>query len=452
MKNKRSALGSPTRRRFLGRSLGGATALLASGAANLPLVTNAASAATSANEAVAANARFNGITLRYWDFLDPKVPGSRSDALRQIQDNFTKRTGAALNVEVMPYVQIEPNMIQAAATGRTPDVVRISVRALGLHVAAKTIRPLNDLAGGMSHDDWLLPWDTHVWNGQKMGIPIDNRATVLVYRKDYLDKAGVRVPASLDELGKTAAVLTQGRVMGFMWGLSKANRAAAFEEVFLALYWSAGGGDPFENGKASFNSAAGAKVFQWLRDMMDKYHGLPREAVSYDYEKMVDAMKSGVAAMAMFGTHRVVTTRQGGKLGENLQTGPVPGFDSSKPAPANTSGWVYAIGKDSKNPQAAWAFIEHAVSQESQVINARLGGEVPSRKSTYDDPWFKTPEAAELLSWKRYITEHGRALKYPEKYLDGMEYLADEAAAVLLTNKPIQQALDDAARKYNAVA
>jgi multiple sugar transport system substrate-binding protein len=451
MKITRSRPGSPMRRKFLGRSLGGA-ALLASGAATLPQMASTARAAAPTSDSAASNTRFSGVTLRYWDFLDPKVPGSRSEALRQIQENFTKRTGAGLSVEVMPYAQIEPNMIQAAATGRTPDVVRISVRALGLHVGAKTIRPLNDLAGNMPRDDWLLPWDTHVWNGQKMGMPIDNRATVLVYRKDYLEKAGARVPTSLDELGKTAALLTQGRVMGYMWGLSKLNRAAAFDEVFLSLYWSAGGGDPFENGKANFNSPAGVRVFQWLRDMVDKYHGLPKEAVSYDYEKMVDAIKSGVAAMAMFGTHRVVTTRQGGKLGDNLQTAPVPGFDSSKPAPANTSGWVYAIGKDSKNPQAAWAFIEHAVSQESQVINARSGGEVPSRKSTYDDPWFKTPEAAEILSWKRYIGDHGRSLKYPEKYLDGMEYLADEAAAVLLNNKPIQQALDDAARKYNAIA
>lgn len=443
---------SLSRRTFLGRSLGGAAWLIA-GSAGLPCLTAPSSAATPVGAEKGQNdSRFSGTTLRYWDFIDPKVSGPRSEALRQIQENFTQQTGARLNVEIMPYVQLEPNMIQAAATGKTPDIVRISARALSLHVHAGTIMPLNQLAAKLPHDDWLLPWDTHVWDGQKMGIPIENRAPRLVYRKDYLEKAGVQVPASLAELGEAGAKLTTGRVTGFMWGLSKVNRAAAFEEVFLSLYWGAGGGDPFENGKASFNSRAGVRVFQWLRDMVDKYHGLPKEAVSYDYEKTVDAMKSGAAAMAFFGTFRIVATRAAGKLGDNLQSAPIPGFDRTKPSPANTSGWVYAIGKDCKNPEAAWAYIEHAVSRESQVINARVGGEIPSRKSTYDDPWFRTRDAAELLSWKDYIANYGRALKYPEKYLDAMEYLADEAAAVILNNKPIQQALDDAARKYDAIA
>jgi multiple sugar transport system substrate-binding protein len=218
------------------------------------------------------------------------------------------------------------------------------------------------------------------------------------------------------------------------------------------LYWGAGGADPFDpkTDRAIFNSSAGVRVFQWLQDMVYKYHGLPREAVSYDYEKTVDGVKSGTLAMAFAGTFRVVATRAAGRLGDNLQTAPMPGFNAGIPCVASTSGWVYCIGKDCKNPQAAWAYIEHAVSRESQVINARLGGELPSRRSTYTDPWFKSPEAAELVSWKDYIDKYGRALKYPERYLDAMENLADEAGAVILNNKPIQQALDDAAKKYNA--
>ena len=440
-----------SRRTFLDRSLG-TLAVLVTESTGVPVL-SAAKTAEAAEQAqgVQPPSILKGTTLRYWDFMDPKAKGPRPEALRQIQESFTRDTGVRMDVEVMPYVQIEPNMIQAAAAGKTPDVVRVTSRALALHVHAKTIMPLNDLAAKMPHDDWLLPWDTHVWNGQKMGIPIENRTGLLLYRKDYLDKAGQHVPTSLDDLGQVSEKVTAGRVLGFMWGLSKVNRAAAFEEAFLSLYWGAGGGDPFDakTGRAVFNSSAGVRVFQWLHDMVYKYHGLPKEAVSYDYEKTVDGVKSGTLAMAFAGTFRVVATRSAGRLGDNLKTAPVPGFTAGIPCVASTSGWVYCIGKDCKNPQAAWGYIEHAVSRESQVINARLGGELPSRKSTYNDPWFKRPEAAELVSWKDYIDKYGRALKYPERYLDAMENLADEAGAVILNNKPIQQALDDAAKNYN---
>jgi len=442
-----------SRRMFLDRSLS-SLALLTAASAGLPALSasSAAGAPAKSEKMAQAPASLKDVTLRYWDFIDPKIPGPRTEALRQIQENFSKKTGVRLNVEIMPDPLIEPNMIQAAAAGRTPDIVRITVRALSLHVGAKTIMPLNDLAAKLPKDDWLVSWNTHVYDGRKMGIPIENRCERLWYRKDYLENAGIKVPASLDELGRAGKTLTRGRVLGFIWGLSKANRSASFETAFVPLLWDAGGDLLDKNGKAAFNSEAGVRVFQWMRDMVYKYQGLPKEAVAYHYNNTVDGVKSGAIAMAFAGTHRIVATRNAGGLGGNLQSAPVPGFEPGKPSPANIAGWVYAIGKDSKQPEAAWAYIEHAVNQESQVINARVGGELPSRKSTYSDPWFKTAEAAELLSWKDYMDKGGRSMQYPEKYLEGMEYLADQAAEVILNNKPIKQALDDAAKKYNTIA
>src|SRR5262245_10781 len=106
---------SLSRREFLQGSLGGA-ALLAASSAGMPAYAQAPAATKG--------------TLRYWDMVDPKVAGPRSEALRLIQEGFTKKTGIGFNTEVMPYVQIEPNMIQAGAAGKTPDVVRIAAQAL----------------------------------------------------------------------------------------------------------------------------------------------------------------------------------------------------------------------------------------------------------------------------------------------------------------------------------
>ena len=46
--------------------------------------------------------------------------------------------------------------------------------------------------------------------------------------------------------------------------------------------------------------------------------------------------------------------------------------------------------------EAAWKLIEFLQSPEAEAIDARVGGELPTRKSTLKDPFFQTPEVRHL--------------------------------------------------------
>ena len=62
----------------------------------------------------------------YWDFIKPGDGTPRGNALAKHVERFhAKYPDIRVKVEVVPPSSIEPNLIQGAAAGSTPDAVRV---------------------------------------------------------------------------------------------------------------------------------------------------------------------------------------------------------------------------------------------------------------------------------------------------------------------------------------
>lgn len=395
------------------------------------------------------------VSIRYWDFIDPKAPNPRGRGLAQILENFKKRhPDIEVTVEIIPWSQLEMLTIQAAAAGKTADVIRMQLPLLGQAVEAGAVLALDRYTSALGkefRDDFIVDWNGTAWNGQKMAIPYEHRAGVLYYREDILQKLGLGVPRTMDDLIKAGKVLADNNLGGFVVGLSRNEQAFAFLEWFIPMLWSAGGELLTPDGKAAFNSPAGVQAAQLVSDLINKHKAMPRAALNYAYEAVFQGVKAGTIALNSLGSHRVVAARDAGQLQGKLKTAPMPGLRRDKPAPPHVVGWALAMGKDTKAPDAAWSFIEHMVSTESQVINARVAGELPARKSAFNDPWFKSPEAAEMNLWKDYIYQHGRVQRYRGSPVELWQGMADAVAEVVIRGRSAKEALDEAATKYNAL-
>lgn len=396
------------------------------------------------------------VEIRYMNFIDPTKEGPRSLALRNIITNFERKYPQyKVTVDVVPWAEIDKILISAVASGKGPDVVRISSLVLGQHIPARTIIPLDRFFTNWSSEqkeDFITPWDLTVWNGKKMAFFLENRTVVLYYREDYLKKAGFeKPPKTLNELIKMARSIqkTIPNVAGFAIGLSAKRRAATLQEIIPPLVWSAGGEIIDNNGNAIYNSPGGVKAFQLIRDLVRKYEVMPKSVVAYTYDDIHSGLQSGTIAIGALGSHRYVDIRSSMKpeLQKYFKTSPLPGFEEL--APALIFGWTLAISSVSKNPDGAWKFLEYMISPEAQLINARVAGELPSRKSTYNDPWFKTEDAIHMKIWKDYIKNYGRGFKYPEKYTQMAEGWGDAIQKAILEDADIKQVLDEAAQNYN---
>ncbi len=457
--NRRAAVvnglkGDISRRALVKGSL---AVLAATAAARIPAAQSAWAASAPASPAKsAAPAVGKPATVRYWTFLDPKDPGPRSVAQTQIIDAFRRKyPSIEVTIELAPWQTADGQVIQAAQAGRGPDVVKLYSQRLTQHIPAETILPLDDFIKSWTQkekEDFLYDWNATVWNGKKMAFFGEHRVIVFWYREDWLREAGIKeAPRTWDELAEAGKAITRGdRRWGYIQALARSHNASNLMQMFIPSIYGFGGEFLDERGKALFNSPAGGKVFELLSDLVYRHKVMPPGCVTVNPDTLLDGIKAGVYGMTIEGSHRIVSAQSAKGVGKNLRTAPIPSPDPARPSPAVVAGQTLVMGRFCRDREATWKFIEHMISPEMEVINAKVGGEMPSRKSTYDDPWFKSADAEQMRSWKDYLLRRNLGIKYHEKFVTLSDFIAEAAQQMITNRRPAKDALDDAARKWHA--
>jgi ABC-type glycerol-3-phosphate transport system substrate-binding protein len=406
-----------------------------------------------------SRARAAGKTeLTFWTFLNPKSNSGRSKAQTEMIAAFeSKNPNIKINVEIAPWQTVDRQLIQAVNAGRGPDVAVLYSGRLGQHVEAGSILPIEPYVSSWSaaqKDDWIVPWNSLVWNNKKMALFADNRVMIMVYRSDWLEQAGVKsTPKTWIDAAKTASKFTKApHQWGYITALSQSQNAAGLEEFFVPMLLGMGGQLLGPKNEPYFNSLAGQACMSYLADLVHKYKVTPEDCVSLSFNKQQDGIEAGSYGMAVFGSHRITTIQNSGPAGKKIRTAPVPSPDPDHPSPAIAAGQTFAIAKTSKNPDAAWKFIDHMASADMQFINAKLGGQLPPRKSAYNAAWFKNPDfgAAQLLSWKDYIVKSGIPYKFPNRFAEVSRLLAKSAEQVVGQGVHPADALEQAAGEWRS--
>ena len=392
--------------------------------------------------------------LTFWTFLTTQGSDPRSAALRNVVEGFNKsQSKYAIKVESINFARIDSVVIQSTAAGQGPDILNVYTDQLPMHVAAKTIAPLDPYFATLpsgTDKDFTFDLNLFRYKDKLMALPWETRVWLLWYRKDVLDKYGVAVPRSVDELQQVSAKISSDQAMGFAFGASTAALGAGAMEAFIPLFWAAGGTLFDAKGETTINSDAGVKVLSLYRDMVEKSKGMKSSVVGMSIEDTLTGIKSGTIDMSLMGSFRLGAARNAAATGNNLQTAPIPGWTTDKPSPTRIAGQTLTIGANSKNPEGAWAFIQYFLSQPSQLEFAKAGA-MPSRISSYSDRFFKDDASAkEMLQWSDYAKRYGRMEKTPEDFSKLSEGIAKAMQKVLLQGVAPKAALDEAASAYNA--
>jgi len=396
---------------------------------------------------------FAATPIKFWTFLTVDSPDPRSAALKGVIEGFNKsQSEYEVQIQSINYGRIDNQVIQATAAGEGPDVLNVYSDLLPMHIAAKTIVPLDEFVAKMSaadRDDFVVKLNLFQTGGKQMAIPWESRVWLLWYRKDLFEKAGLQPPKTLDELAADAGKLTTPQLMGFTMGVSTGNLGAGAYETFIPLLWASGGDLTDANGKATFQSDAGVKALTWLRELATKYQGMRTTVVSMTADDMVNSMKAGTAATILGGSYRVAAARAGNLPPDAIATAPVPGWTADKPAPARVASQTLTIGANSKSKDGAWKFIQYYLSPQSQLAFAKASV-MPVRGSVYKDAFFQTPQGQETQRWATYAREQGRLTRTPTDFAKLSELLAKAIQEVLLKGADPKAALTNAANEYNA--
>lgn len=367
------------------------------------------------------------VTLTYWDFLDPSQDNPRANALR---DNIAAFEEANPDINVDLSVVSLGDMIsrlpQAAAAGQAPDVFKMFTPQVPQMAAAGAYTPLPEAA---TEVDWLRPADTLAGpDGQQVAVPYEYRTCALYYNQKILDEIGATAPTTYDEVVDVASKAAEAGYTGFGTGFSDTDNSAIIS-TFFDCFMSQVGQDIWnEDGEVDYAGEKANEFGDFLAQLRDA-NALGSSVVSDSYSTVTDGLANGTVAMAVLGTERIVTY---GESNPDIKWTDLPTASTGDQTGA-TLGWTMGIGAGSDQVDAAWKFIDYMTGADAAAAMA-TGGEVPTRASSYDAPFFSTPEADTVNSIAEYVESNSEPHTYGDNWIAVATGLSQAGQALYLND------------------
>ena len=365
--------------------------------------TAAGSSTTAAAGATTAAAAKGNATITVAIVDNPTM----KDIEKLTPDNFTTQSGIKVNYVNLDEQTLREQVTKSVGSGAAQyDVVMIGpyeapqfgkngwLQDLTPYTTKDTAYDVGDLIdsvkGALSND------------GKLLAVPFYGESSFVMYRKDIMDAAGIKVPEAptWDEIAAIARKVNKPDVAGIClrgkpgWGDLGAS-LTTMVNTFGGTWWDAKPDGSI--GKAEVN-AGGFKDATNFYAQLVKDAG-EKDAANASFNECLKLMQDSKAAMwydatVAAGILEAADSPIKGKLGYALAP------TKATPASGWLWSWALALPTGAKNPDAAWKFMSWATSKEYiKLAGTKLPGgwaAIPpgSRKSTYAIPEYKAAAAS----------------------------------------------------------
>ena len=233
------------------------------------------------------------------------------------------------------------------------------------------------------------PLLANTYDGKIYGLPLFIDAGVLYYRKDLLEKYGLRVPETWEELVSDAEEIVRKErqsgkeVYGYSGQFKQYEGLVCDMQEFIL----SNGGYIIEPGTKRV-AIADTSAIEAVRFVRDNIIGriAPRGVLTYQEPESLDLFIQGRAVFhrnwpyAWAVSNNPEKSRIAGKVGIAV----LPHFRGGK-SYSTLGGWQVGISAYTKVPEAAWRFAKYLASEKVQKLIALMAGKAPTRKGLYKD-------------------------------------------------------------------
>ncbi|MGC4985489.1 MULTISPECIES: ABC transporter substrate-binding protein [unclassified Streptomyces] len=264
----------------------------------------------------------------------------------------------------------ESKLFASLLTENAPDVFEFHPQIQ--LVKSGQVADLSDIVNPVKDDFNPADIASHTVDGKVYGVRMIDDPQFFFYRPSLLEKAGVKVPTTLDELIEAAAKLTTGKVKGLFIGND-------LHAVINPMIWSAGADTLDDKNQIAYHTEGVKEGLTAMRKLFTSGHLLLDAPADYWDPS---AINQGLCAIQFCGMWAMPQIQKA--LGDDIGVFPFPKVtDAGKPSVYN-GGWSMFVNAKSRHVDLAkeyvkWLWIDQKKYQEDWSLS--YGFHIPPRSS-----------------------------------------------------------------------
>lgn len=380
---------------------------------------------------------------------------SREEPLRALLDEFRQaHPSVRVREEVLPSSSDQQHLFYV--TNLEAEVADFDVFALDVIWVPEFRRAgwLHELTTHLSPaelEDFLpASLEPAMFNRRLYAVPWFADAGVLYYRKDLLDRYGLKPPHTVAELVDIAQDILQleqnPTLTGFVWQGKQYEGLLCVALEFIRAY---GGEIMNAQGQSLLTTPATMAGLEALRHTISKSTVSPSLVTTADEETARYLFARGNAVFMRnwpyaWALLNAADSPMRGRVGVSAVPGS-PGFSGIP----TFGGWHLGINRFSRHPQLAWELVAFLTRAEAQRRLAAGGGLKPTRVSVYHDVQALQEDPSLVLFFPFLRTARPRPVT--PFYLMLSQVLQGEISAAVTGIKPVDTALHDAEQQVQKI-
>ncbi len=400
-------------------------------------------AQTPATEGAAGDAE-----VEFWTM---QLEAKFSDYFKTLIGQFEQQNpGVKVRWVDIPWADMQSKILTAVSANTAPDVVNLNPDFAAQLAGRNAWLTLNDRVATADKEQFLPKiWQASSLENQSFGLPWYLSTSITIYNKDLLQKAGITEPpktyAALAEAARQVKEKT-GKYAFFTTAVPEdsAELLQSMVQMGVTLLDA--------NGKAAFNSAEGKAAFQYWSDLYQQ-NLLPKEVLTQGHRRAIELYQAGETAMLTTGPQFLKTIETDAPA--VAQVSAVAPQITGSTGKKNVAVMNLVIPRNTDQPDAALKFALFVTNNTNQLSFAKAANVLPSTTAALKDSYFtQVDAAAPAFDQARAVSAQqmpDAEILLPQikdiKELQKVVY--DNLQAAMLGEKPVEQALSDAAAEWD---
>lgn len=316
-----------------------------------------------------------GKTVDMWSPLT----GPDGQTMTELAERFSRENSLGITVNHVAQPEYVQKLNAAAAAKQLPAMTVVRVINVGELAARNVLKPFSSEALAVLGSDFAADFPENVWirgeyRGERYSVPLDIHPLVMYYNKEMFQAAGVPEPGTEPlQRADFEALLEKLQASGVQpIAIGTAFQGATLFQTFIRQF---GGALTNEEGtQVTYNSEAGVRALEYVRDLKAKYS--PDISGAGDPE--VGVFKQARAAIVIHGPWHIADLQRLDFVG----FAPVPQVGQEYAVWAGSH--QLALTTDDPATQAAAACWIKWLSDNS--VEWAKAGQVPARNSVRTSP------------------------------------------------------------------